>query len=267
MASTFSSAGTSIDRKSLKRPDGFFTFLSGFFGKLASHSGRFVIIVAVFIGLGLVAGYWINHLNAQDETARNALFLAEKSIEAEMKPLVEAQKPASSPSAKKKNEAQDAAEAFETVAYQKLDVDSQFPASVKKLTAIDQNFSRTRSAFEARFKLGSLYYNHGEFSKALPWYEKAAQSAPGSFEKSLALASIASTHENLGKAAEAVQVYQKALNLGESALKGELLLGLARSYEALHDTAKARSTYDQILTELPTTEQAKSAELYKSWLQ
>jgi tetratricopeptide (TPR) repeat protein len=116
-------------------------------------------------------------------------------------------------------------------------------------------------------KLGTLYFDHGDFAKALPWFEKAAQSASGSFERALALSSVAYTQENLGKPSDAVQTYQKALNLGEGGLKGDLLLGMARSYEALQDTAKARSSYDQILKDLPGTEYAKSAELYKGWLQ
>ena len=108
---------------------------------------------------------------------------------------------------------------------------------------------------------------HGEFTKALPWYEKASDSAPDSFEKALAFSSLGYVHESLGKPTEALQSFQKALNLGEGSLKGDLLMGVARSYEAVHDSANARSTYDKILTELPNTEYAKSAELFKDQLQ
>jgi tetratricopeptide (TPR) repeat protein len=269
MASTFSSAGTSLDRKSLKRPDGFLSAIRGLFSQLSKHSTIFVLVVAVVLGLGLVAGYWMNHLEAKSDAARNALFLAGKSMSAELKAVEVAEKGATVQTIKKdKSSPEDAAaQASDSFAFKKLDVDAKFPETVKKLKAVEQDFGGTRAAFEARLKLGTLYFDHADYTKSLPWFEKAAQSAPGNFEKALALNSVGYANENLGKPADAVQSYQKALNLGEGGLKGDLLLGIARSYEALHDTAKARSTYDQILKDLPGSDHAKSAELYKNAIQ
>jgi len=263
MSSTFSSSSTTLDRKALKRPDGFMSALTAAFDKIASRSNIFVIVVAGLLGLGLLGAFFMNRLEARSDSARNALFLATQSMRTELKAISDLEKPKAAPVDDKKtpNTAPDAG-----VAFKKFDVDAKLPETVKKLKDIDQNFGRTRSAFEARLKLGDLYFNHGEFSKALPWYEKAVGSATGNFEKTLALSSLGYANESLEKPADALQAFQKAVNLGEGSLKGDLLLGVARSYEAVHDSAKARSTYDKILVELPNTEYAKSAEVFKGQL-
>jgi TolA-binding protein len=75
------------------------------------------------------------------------------------------------------------------------------------------------------------------------------------------------TQANLDKQKEAIQSYQKGVELGEGdSIKGEALLGMARSYEALQDTARARSVYDQIISELSNTEYQQAAEIFKSQL-
>ena len=150
--------------------------------------------------------------------------------------------------------------------FQKIDVDAKFQNSVKKLTEVQTNWNGTRSAFEARQKLGNLYFHHGEYSKSLPWFEKAFASAPNTFEKAQILSAMGYAQENLGQTDAAIQSYQKAIQLGEGSLKGDLLMAMARCYEFLKDTAKARSTYDQVLVDLPNTEYSKTAELYKGRL-
>lgn len=276
MASTFSTVGTGFDRKSLKKPDGFVSAVSRFFSSMNKHTTGLIGAVVGLIALGVIVGLWMNRIDAKTEASRNALYLAEKTMGTELKALAEKVKPPVAPTQKKsKNQDKDKnpeadlalqSAQWEAAATQKLDVDANFPEAVKKLKAVETDFGKTRAAHEARLKLGNLYYNHGEYAKAVAWYEKAVSSAPGNFEKTLALSALGYTYENLGKPSEAVQTYQKAVNLGEGGLKGDLLLGMARSYEALHDTAKARSTYDQILSELSGTDYAKSAEVYKSWL-
>jgi hypothetical protein len=49
-------------------------------------------------------------------------------------------------------------------------------------------------------------------------------------------------------------------------LKGELLLSVARNYELLKDLPKARSTYDQIISQIPGTESSRAAEAAKALL-
>jgi tetratricopeptide (TPR) repeat protein len=267
MSST-SSSSTHINRKSLKRPDRLLKALTGAFDKVSSKSNVVVLALLGLLGLAVAVGLFMNHLEAQADSARNALFLAGQSLTQELKSISDAEKPKTPVVANLKDPKKPATPpvAETPITFKKLDVDTQLPEAVKKLKDIDHEFGRRRAAFEARLKLGDLYFNHGETAKALPWYEKAVSSAPGKFEKALALSSLGYTYENLEKPTDALQTYQKAANLGEGSLKGDLLMGVARSYEAAKDSAKARSTYDKILTELPNTEYAKNAELYKNQL-
>lgn len=268
MASHYFSSNSHLDRKSLKRPDGFLAALSRFFNGLAKNLNLMTGLLIGLLGLGLLTAFFMNRMDTKSEAAQNALFLAEKTLETELKALAPPeQKPKTPPKLISKDQPATPTDSTALLAYKKMDVDAQLPHATKELKAVEQNFSRTRAAFEARLKLGDLYFNHGEFSKALPWYDKALDSAPGNLEKVLTLSSLGYVKENLGQPAEAIQIYQKAINLGEGSLKGDLLMGIARGYEAVHDLAKARSTYDQILFDLPSTEYAKSAELFKSQIQ
>lgn len=277
MPSTISNS-SSVDRKALKRPDGFLASLHEFFDYVANNANVFLAGIAGLLIVGSIVAYMMNRSGARSEDASDALYLAEKALNNEIKSIAALSKPAAAQTSAKKTNVEGAkksaageedavaAEAREKLRYQKMDVDAKLPRAVQKLKEVEQSFTGTRSAFEARLKLGDLYYNHGDYAKSLPWFQKAVDSAPGKLEKALALSSVGYTYENLAQQNEAIQSYQKANSLGQPTVKGDLLLGIARCYEALHDSAKARSTYDQILTELPNTEFSKSAELYKNQL-
>ncbi len=256
MGSHYYSSNSGLDRKSLKRPDSFLAALSRFFSGLVRNANLFAILIGALFGVGLLTTLLINRMDSKSEKAQNGLYLAEKTLATEMKaltPSVGTDSPQGAPKAP-------------SVDFKRMDVDAQFPKSIQELKAVEESFSHTRAAFDARLKLADLYYNHGDYQKAHAWYEKAVDTAPGNFEKALALSSLGYVKENLGKPAEAIQTYQKAINLGEGSLKGDLLMGIARGYEAVHDTPKARSTYDQILIDLPNTEFSKSAEVLKNQL-
>jgi tetratricopeptide (TPR) repeat protein len=270
MGSSFSQS-TDFDRKSLKQSDGFISTIRGLFDTVNHHSKATVVGMGTAILLGLGVTYMMNHNEAQAESARNLLYSAQKTLEIELKTIADQIKPKTE--SKKTDVSKvtpvsplDTQASLETVAHQPLNVDSQLPETVKKLKEVDEKFGKTRAAFDARLKLGNLYFEHGEVTKSIPWFEKAADTAPGNLEKAMALSAIAYAYENSGKPNDAIQAYQKAINLGEGSLKGDLLMGIARSHEANHDSAKARSTYDQILTDLPGTDYAKSAEAYKAQL-
>lgn len=272
------SNANTIDRKAIKRPDGFLTWLHGFFDSVANNANVFLAGVACLLLVGLIVAFFMNRSDTRSEIASDALYLADKTFNAEIRSMVASNTPVMSQASAVKASVEGAkkatpnpgeapvAAAQEKLRYQKMDVDAKLPGTVQKLSEIEKSFKGTRSAFEARLKLGDLYYDHGDYAKSLPWFQKAADSAPGKLEQALALSSLGYAYENLSQLNEAIQFYQKANNLGQSSVKGDILLGIARCYEALHDSAKARSTYDQILTELPNTESAKSAELYKNQL-
>lgn len=249
MASTYSTSTLSqADRKNLKRPDSFTTATVGFFDQLFSHFRGVTLAILCLFLIGLGGAYYSNHREAQSQEARNILYLATKSLEKESKVIPGQDKDPS------------------VALFQKLNTDAQFAETIKTLKKVDESFGGTRSAFESRLKLGDLYLNHGEAEKALPWYEKAIQSAPDNLDKALAFSALAYAQENLGKHADALLSYQKGINLGESSVKGDLLLGIARCYEVLHDSANARKSYDQILSEFPNTDYSRTAEAYRAQL-
>ncbi|MFZ9595816.1 MAG: tetratricopeptide repeat protein [Bdellovibrionia bacterium] len=273
MDSIISNSG-SVHRKSIKRPDGFLRSLNGFFDSIAHHLNWFLAGVAGLLVLGFIAAYFINQKGTQSEQARNALYLAEKALESEVQALQAPPSPENektnaalekSTSQKKSDRANAALR--DQLRYVSVNVDQKFPETLKKLEEVVRQFPSTRAAFEARLKLGELYYSHGEASKSLSWFEKSVQSASSKFEKTLALSSLGYALENTGKKSDAVTAFQKALSLGQTWVKGDLLLATARCYEALSDRAKARSTYDQILAELPNTDYSQAAEASKSLLE
>jgi TolA-binding protein len=82
----------------------------------------------------------------------------------------------------------------------------------------------------------------------------------------MAYQSLGYSLENEGKTSEALSAYDKSAGYAEGSLKGDSLLAVARCHEAMKDSAKARSTYDQILSQLPNTDAAKTAEALKAKL-
>jgi len=205
-----------MNHKSVKRPDGFLSSVSRIFNSLASRSAGLVIAGIGILFMCLAVGFYMNHRDARASRANNALFLAEKAFESEMKkqePSVPSEKAQDQKNQKNQGDG---------IAFKKLDVDRHFPETVKKFVEVSQNFNGTRAASDAQMKLGALYFDHGDFAKAL--------------------------------------------ELGEGSLKGDLLMAIARCQETLHDSSKARSIYDRILSELPNTEYAKAADINKAQL-
>ena len=147
-----------------------------------------------------------------------------------------------------------------------LDVAVQFPETLKKYTGVIENFKGARAAHDATMSLADLYFIHGNPSVAATYYLNATKSASSGLEKALSFSGLGYSLENAGNPKDALSNFEKALNLGEAGIKGDVLLAIARCYEALHDTTHARSTYDQILSQMPDTDAAKTAELRKAKL-
>lgn len=264
--------------RSLRGRDEFFKETYRFFDVLAHHRIAVAVLAVLGIGVCVAGGLVMNHRALQSEEALGALFVAEKASDTELKSLAgvktpAAETPAETDPAKKEaadkaKRAEDEASSkkMEELAFSKLNVDEKFPDAVRKFRDVIAKYAPTRAAHEARMSLGTLYFNHGEAAKAAPLFQDASASAPGAFEKSLALQSWGYALENDGKPADAVSAYEKALGYGEGSIKGDILLSIARCQEALHDAAKARSTYDQIITQLPNTDAAKTAESRKAKL-
>ncbi|OFY99362.1 MAG: hypothetical protein A2070_03255 [Bdellovibrionales bacterium GWC1_52_8] len=265
-----------MDRKELKRPDQFTTSITRFFGELAKNR-KAVAVVALAVILGsAVAMLFISRKQADGQKAHDELFLANDAVDKRLEALSKAATDAAAdssttqtkkPGAKKVPPKPEKSIDSEQFAFKKLNVDQEFADAVQKYKAVIEKFGSTRAAFEARTALGALYLHHGEPEKAVPWLKAAAESAPGPAAKAYAWSSLGYALEDSAKTAEALQAFEKAMNLGESNLKGDLLLAIARCQEVLNDKAKARATYDQIISQLPNTEFAKNARFFKNRIQ
>ncbi len=224
-----------------KKTDQFMLFLNRLVENLTQHYRAFAILLAFILGVGAAFSYWTSQKHRTSEEARASYYQAQKEIEAE----------------KKKN----------GVSTQgKVDVDQAYSASIGKLTAVTTQFAGTRASYEAMLTLGDLYFNHQSPQKALPWYQKALQSAPDQLEKLLTSVSIASAYEDASQCALAIETLEKAARLGEDFMQGEMLLSIARCQETLSLPQKAKATYEQVISQHPGTAPAKLAEIYKSAL-
>lgn len=249
--------------------DQFASSLRGIFDSAANHSKAVLAGLAALLAAGAGAGYYLNQRDVRSDAGSAALFLARQSIEKDLNAMAAQEAPKTAQPAAKKGEKAPPppAPTAEQIAYKKFDVESRLASGVKMLEAVSKDYPGTRAAFEARLQLGDLFYDHGSPAKAVDWYKQAVDGAPGSFDRALALYSLGFAQENSAQLEAASQTYEKALALGESALRGDLLLAIARTYELRKDPVKAKATYDQILSQLPNTEHARSAEAYKAQLQ
>ena len=279
-------ASDTPDIRMTRNADGFTKSIYRFFDNMARHSRAFIVLLAVGFVIAAVIGFTLNQREMRSGEAKNALFNAQKASEKELKALALVMKP---PAPDKKAAAEEADEVDgakptdaaakakkaapkppegnpSDIEFAKFDVDGKLPESVKAFTGVADKFSGSRIGTDAQLALGQLYYQHGQPEKAAAWFQKAADGASGRLDRALAFAALGYSKESSGALPEATQLFEKALDLGEASLKGDLLMAIARCQEGMKDVAKARSTYERITKELPNTDYAKNADVYKGLL-
>ncbi len=214
-----------LDRKALKQPDGFVKVGRELIEKLSQNS----IFIMTLCGIILVfavglGGYQHFHRKSEDE-ARAAFFKATQNLKTK-----------------------DGKPGFESVpGFEKVILD----------------FSGTRAGFEAAMTVGGIYYKNDDYKKAIEFYLKANDSAPGDIEKTMALGVLGNAYESEKNFDLAVQTYEEAMRYSVSILKGNIMLGLARSFEGQGNKDQARKTYQAIKKELPNTTYADTADAYQ----
>jgi tetratricopeptide (TPR) repeat protein len=255
-----------------KGTDEFTSEVSGFFEILAKNWQALVAVIVLAMIASGVAIFVMSKKEEKVDQGRNALYLAEKNLDEQMKKMAQPVDPATKAADTSKDpkvasaaRMKEAAEA-DAASYQHFDVDAKLPETVKQLQAIGQDYPNTRPGYEAMMLLGKLYLDHGQATKAQDWFMKSTESAPTKLDKALAWSSVGYANENDGKFKEAIEAFDKAVSQGEGVIKGDVMMGKARSYQALKDNAQAKATYDQIISQLPNTEYSKSAESLKARL-
>src|SRR3982751_4922763 len=85
MASRFSTSNHKLDRKLLKKPDGFLSALSGLFDGLFDHNRIILTLVGALIMVGSATAFFLTRMDHKTQGARTALYEASKTFESESK--------------------------------------------------------------------------------------------------------------------------------------------------------------------------------------
>ena len=252
-----------LDRKTLKRPDSFTVVVTQLLADLFQNTRILLIILGLLILSGVGFSWRLSQKEAQSRQAMNVLYEAEKTLEDETQKNFPSEGSQPSKGSALQAEAKKTGNRGEFLA---ADVAAKLPKSLAKLQEVAEKYASTRAGFEAQMQLGSLYFDHGQYDQALKWFTQADTKGSERLDRASASSAIGYAYAAQGKWTEALASYQKAISAGEASMKGDLLLSIARCYEGLHDSAKARSIYDQITKEFPGGEYAKQAEILKSRL-
>lgn len=227
--------------------------------------------VVVLLAATLAGSLYLSKRTAFRAQASEALFKARQSLSVEMKALAETLKPAekkAEPVAKGAKAPAKPEVKLPPMDFVKFDVDAKLKTGIADLEKVAEEFPGTQAGFDAKMQLGSLYFDHGStpetYEKSAKWFDRAATTAPSSDQSVFALYSLGYSQEALGRCAEAVKTFDRAVNTGAGPLQGELLRAKARCQETLGDKAAAKTTYESIIKALPNSEAAKYAEMKKS---
>ena len=127
-----------------------------------------------------------------------------------------------------------------------------YSMATAKLEEVKQRYHSTRVAANALMDLGNIYFQEGDYQKAIICYTDFLQRTDVShplYEQ--ALESLGETYEAKGSWQEAVEVYQRLASEGAPAYQAQAQLYLGRVYEAIGDKQKAMAHYDNYLNDSP----------------
>ena len=129
---------------------------------------------------------------------------------------------------------------------------ASYSMATAKLEEVKQRYRSTRVAANAFMDLGNIYFQEGDYEKAIICYTDFLQSTNVShplFDQ--ALESLGETYEAKGSWQEAVDVYQRLASEGAPAYQAQAQLYLGRVYEAIGDKQNAMTHYDNYLNDSP----------------
>lgn len=241
----------------------------------ASKQRKLIIAVAVIlIAAALAASLYLTKRNAFRSQASEALFKARTTLGGEMKAVADAVKPPAVVKADLKKDAKKDAPTPVSppanVDFAVFDVNAKLPAGIAALEKVASEYPGTVPGFDAKMDLGGLYFDHStgvaSFEKSAHWFETAASSATSSNQTIAALYNLGYAQEALGRCADAVKTFDRALNSGSGPTLGEIYRSKARCQETLGDKTGAKETYEKIVKTLPNTEFARFAETKKASL-
>ncbi len=199
--------------------------------------------ILVFVCLILVGGVGTfvvqSRLEKREQESKTALYKIQKTFQEENKLVPEADRTPGTT----------------------LDVDAKYPKTLAELNGlIAAKSAPSRVLFEAALKMGNLYFEHNQFVKAEPVFQKAVDFAGSSFQKSSAWYFLGVSQEKTGDAKKALESFQRGLNENVDGLKAEILLGLVRTSLKAGDKNKAKGFADRLNREFQGSKSAEVAQ-------
>jgi tetratricopeptide (TPR) repeat protein len=129
---------------------------------------------------------------------------------------------------------------------------ANYSMATAKLEEIKQRYRSTTVATNALMDLGNIYFQEGDYPKAIICYTDFLQRTDASHPLyDQALESLGETYEAKGSWQEALEVYQRLASEGAPVYQAQAQLYLGRVYEAMGDKQKAMTHYDNYLNENP----------------
>lgn len=142
-----------------------------------------------------------------------------------------------------------------------VDVDAKYPKTVAELNGLLASKTiNKRALFEASMKLGSMYLENGNPTKAVSALQPMPEFAKSSFQKASAYFLLGTAQERSGQAKEAYDTFQLGLSKEVEGLKGEFLLGIIRTLVKTNEAEKAKTFLEKLRKDLPGSKTLELAE-------
>jgi len=227
-----------ISRKELRQPDEFLSFSARAIEYVRLHSREFAIGIASIVVLSLLLWAWTAYSEKKETTASQLVAQAQSL----WKP------------------------AFPGEATEQAGIDRPREDPVANQRALEiledviDNYRRTSACPVARILLGQIYYEEGQYDKAIATYEDFFKSRhPKPELTALAWEGLAYSHEAKGDFAKALGCYEELTQMTLTNVQGWAYLGLARCYEKLQQFEKALDAYRTLLANQPEHPKAPEA--------
>lgn len=143
--------------------------------------------------------------------------------------------------------------------------ENQRDVAVKLIEEEIPRLGLTKAWLEARYILAEVYYNTGEWSKAITNYNFVAKRANGLF-KDLSLLGTSYAKENSGDVQAALESFIKLKEKASAVYKPVAMLGIGRCYKKLGDKNQAMAEYESIILSYPESDYARTASVAKNSL-
>ena len=139
----------------------------------------------------------------------------------------------------------------------------QRDAAIKMIEEEIPRLGLTKAGLEARYILAEIYYNTGDWGKAITNYDFVVKRGKGLF-KDLSLLGSSYAKEKSGDTQAALDSFVKLKEKSSEAYKPLAMLGIGRCYKKLGDKNQAMAEYESVILSYPETDYARMASVAKS---